>query len=209
MSLKTVEFSSLEDKIQEWIKQYEIHSSDINLNKLREILTNIIIKFIIDKNYNHECVNHLNNKERKYIHELAGGCGLKTRSRGKKENRKIFIKKPSTWDFDNTKFIYIGNHQSGKYNKTGYNNSLSKEENNFIQYVENEIDRIIGCECEKCNSKLTKENILDGFYLAYNLYKNKIFCCNCLEKMPMSPYKEELVGIYTEDLEKYKSLINL
>lgn len=194
--------SITENKVLEWIKKYEKNYYDIDLIKLREILIN----FIINKDCYETCLKHLNDKERKYIHIMAGGCKLKTCSRGKKENRKIFIKKALLWEFDNTEFIYIEYHKSKKYSK--YNSSLTKEENDFIKSVDCNINNIIGSECEKCSLKLTKENILEGFYLAYNLYKDTIFCCNCIQKMPMSPHKEELVGIYTEDLEKYKNIVN-
>jgi hypothetical protein len=199
---------SLKDNILEWTKNYEKHEFDIDLNKLRNIFMNIIIKFIINENCHNTCIKYLNNKERKYIHELAGGCGLETCSRGKK-NRKIFINKPNNWKFDNTKFICIDYHKHENHNKTKYNNSLSKEDNNLIRFVEDEINRIDGYECDRCDLKLTKENILDGFYLAHNLYQNEFYCCNCLERMPISPYKEEIIGIYTEDLEKYKFLMTL
>ena len=68
MSLKKTKNSLLKDNILEWTKKYEKHEFDIDLNKLKNIFMNIIIKFIINENCHNTCIKYLNNKERKYIH---------------------------------------------------------------------------------------------------------------------------------------------
>jgi len=179
-----------------WINKYEKNEENIDTDSLKSVFIDFI-----DKVENKEItISGLNNSERKYLHMLSSGCGIKSKSKGKND-RTLYLTKKEGWKFNPNKYI---RQKSFMYKRQ---KNLSPDEI-FIRKIESDIKHVSGEVCEECGLELSKSNILTGSYLIFNLYEWWIKCPECVSKKPMSPHKEELIGIYSEDLEKYLNIMD-